>query len=93
MLLADAAPRGATFSTEDPSSWMLWNDSGLNVTMGDWYRQATGKGGAQFAGDPRLLDKYRHKGRIMVGFADGHVENVALSEGDLDQINLSVGFK
>jgi prepilin-type processing-associated H-X9-DG protein len=42
-------------------------------------------------GDPRLLDKARHKGRIMVGFADGHVDNFALSEGD--SISLSVGMR
>jgi prepilin-type processing-associated H-X9-DG protein/prepilin-type N-terminal cleavage/methylation domain-containing protein len=93
MLLADAAPRGATFSSEDPSSWMLWNDGDRDCTMGDWYRQATGKPVTKYAGDPRLLDKYRHRGRIMVGFADGHVENVALDAGDLDAISLSVGFR
>jgi prepilin-type processing-associated H-X9-DG protein/prepilin-type N-terminal cleavage/methylation domain-containing protein len=93
MLLADAAPRSATFSTEDPNSWMLWNDGDNDCTMGDWYRQAIGKPVTKNAGDPRLLDKVRHKGRIMVGFADGHVENVALSEGDLNPISLSVGFR
>ena len=93
MLLADASPRSATPSTEDPTSWMLWNDGDNDCTMGDWYRQAIGKPVTKQAGDPRLLDKARHKGRIMVGFADGHVENVMLSEGDLDQISLTIGFR
>jgi prepilin-type N-terminal cleavage/methylation domain-containing protein/prepilin-type processing-associated H-X9-DG protein len=92
MLLADAAPRGPTFSAEDPSSWMLWNDADVDTTMGDWYREVLGKPVTKFAGDVRLLDKNRHRGRIMVGFADGHVDNVLLSEGALDKISLTVGF-
>jgi len=93
MLLADAAPRGATFSSEDPNSWMLWNDGDRDCTMGDWYRLCAGKPAPAGAGDVRLLDRNRHRGRIMVGFADGHVDNVALSEGDLNPISLSVGFR
>jgi prepilin-type processing-associated H-X9-DG protein/prepilin-type N-terminal cleavage/methylation domain-containing protein len=93
MLLADAAPRGPTFTAEDPNSWMLWNDGDNDCTMGDWYRQAIGKPVTKNAGDPRLLDKGRHKGRIMVGFADGHVDNFVLSEGDLDPISLSMGMR
>ena len=93
MLLADAAPRGASFNSEDPTSWMLWNDGDRDCTMGDWYRQAIGKPVTKYAGDPRLLDKGRHKGRIMVGFADGHVDNFALAEGDLDPISLSMDMR
>ena len=29
----------------------------------------------------------------MVAFADGHVDNVKISEGDLDKISMSMGFK
>ena len=93
MLLADAAPRGPVFSAEDPNSWMLWNDGGFNCTMGDWYRYAVGKGADKGAGDKELLDKNRHKGRMIVGFADGHVDNVLLSDGVLDKISLSVDFR
>jgi prepilin-type N-terminal cleavage/methylation domain-containing protein/prepilin-type processing-associated H-X9-DG protein len=93
MLLADAAPRGASFSSEDPNSWMLWNDGDRDCTMGDWYRQCIGKPPVKGAGDTRLLDKIRHNGRIMVGFADGHVDNVLLNEGDLDRISLSMDFR
>ena len=93
MLLADAAPRGPTFSAEDPNSWMLWNDGGFDCTMGDWYRYAIGTGADKGAGDKQLLDKNRHKGRIVVGFADGHVDNVMLSGGDLDKISLSIDFR
>jgi prepilin-type processing-associated H-X9-DG protein len=35
----------------------------------------------------------RHRGRMMVGFADGHVDNVAISEGDLDKISFTMDFR
>jgi prepilin-type processing-associated H-X9-DG protein len=92
MLLSDAAPRGPYFAAEDPNSWMLWNDSDTNCTMGDWYRQVIGKPPVKNTGDPRLLDQYRHKGRIVIGFADGHVDNVLISEGDLDRVSLTIDF-
>lgn len=93
MLLSDAAPRGPTFDAEDSNSWMLYNDADPDCTMGDWYRQFLGKPPKKDAGDSRLLDKNRHRGRIMVGFADGHVANVMISEGELDGISLTMGFK
>jgi prepilin-type N-terminal cleavage/methylation domain-containing protein/prepilin-type processing-associated H-X9-DG protein len=94
MLLADANPRvNLPYSTEDPNSWMLWNAGGLDRTMGDWYRWCIGKTGDTGAGDRELLDKYRHKGRIIVGFADGHVDNLLISEGDLDKVSLSLDMR
>ena len=93
MLTADAAPRGDRFTTDDPSSWMLWNDGDNDCTLGDWYRQILGKPPVRAACDPRLLDRNRHKGRMMVGFADGHVENVEISEGTLDKISVDVDFR
>jgi prepilin-type processing-associated H-X9-DG protein len=94
MLLADAAPRGNTFVEENPDSWMLFNDSDTDCTMGDWYRQIPpARPPIRVTGDPRLLDKNRHRGRIVVGFADGHVENLLLSDGDLDKVSISMGFK
>ena len=38
MILADAAPRGPNFHTDDPNSWMLFNDSDKDATMGDLVR-------------------------------------------------------
>jgi prepilin-type N-terminal cleavage/methylation domain-containing protein/prepilin-type processing-associated H-X9-DG protein len=95
MLLADANPRvGLPYSTEDPNSWMLWNASDLDCTMGDWYRQCIKKPpDTKFAGDTTLLDQYRHKGRIMIGFADGHADNLLLDDGVLDKVSLSVDFR
>ena len=93
MLLSDAAPRGPTFVDELPDSWMLFNDADPDTTMGDWYRQILGKPPVKITGDPHLLDKNRHRGRIMVAFADGHVANVLISEGDLDKISLTMDFR
>jgi prepilin-type N-terminal cleavage/methylation domain-containing protein/prepilin-type processing-associated H-X9-DG protein len=93
MLLADANPRNSQpYVAEDPNSWMLWNDGDNDCTMGDWYRVCIGKGN-KGAGDKELLDQHRHKGRIIVGFADGHVDNLLLSEGDLDKVSLSIDFR
>ena len=92
MLLADSAPRGV-FNGEDPNSWMLWNDGDVDCTMGDWYRQVLGKPPFKTTGDPRLLDKNRHRGRMVIAFADGHVNNVVISEGDLDKVSMTMGFR
>ena len=93
MLLSDAAPRGPGFNYEDPNSWMLWNDGDVDCTMGDWYRQVLGKPPAKTTGDPRLLDKNRHRGRMIIAFADGHVGNLMITEGDLDKVSMTLGFK
>jgi prepilin-type processing-associated H-X9-DG protein len=39
-----------------------------------------------------LIDSTRHRGRMNVAFADGHVENVLLEEGTLAQINYNKDF-
>jgi type II secretory pathway pseudopilin PulG len=97
MLLADAAPRGPYFAADVPSSWMLFNEGQDGATMGDWYRgyinKPTRPDGTptRAAADKALVDPFRHRNRIMVGCADGHVENLALSE-ELDKISISVDF-
>jgi prepilin-type N-terminal cleavage/methylation domain-containing protein/prepilin-type processing-associated H-X9-DG protein len=85
MLLTDAAPRGG----DGPASWMLYDDHDTDCTLGDVYRA---KGSPQQASDPALFDKTRHRGRILVGFADGHCENVTITEGALDKISLDLDF-
>jgi prepilin-type processing-associated H-X9-DG protein/prepilin-type N-terminal cleavage/methylation domain-containing protein len=92
MLLADAAPRGATFDVEDPNSWMLFNDSDVDATLGDWYRGVLNIMPRKNTGDPKLLDINRHRGRIVVGFADGHVENLKYDVGVLDRVSITVDF-
>jgi prepilin-type N-terminal cleavage/methylation domain-containing protein/prepilin-type processing-associated H-X9-DG protein len=91
MLLADAAPRGPTFVAEDPASWMLFNVNYVDDNMGFWLANANGLTKANEV-DPKLLDKNRHKGRILVGFADGHVENLVLDVGVLTHVSLSMDF-
>ena len=91
MLLADAAPRGPTFVAEDPNSWMLFNVNYVDDNMGFWLADANGVTKAGEV-DPKLLDRNRHKGRIIVGFADGHVENLILDVGVLTHVSLSMDF-
>jgi prepilin-type processing-associated H-X9-DG protein len=99
MLLADALPRDSGgASADNPADWMLFNAGNYDATMGDWYRQVIGKGAdkngvpTKSAADTLLVDKYRHRGRIMIGFADGHCENRFLDES-LDGVSVSVGFQ
>jgi prepilin-type N-terminal cleavage/methylation domain-containing protein/prepilin-type processing-associated H-X9-DG protein len=42
--------------------------------------------------DTTLLDKNRHRKRIVIGFADGHVENLPLDVGVLTNVSLSMDF-
>jgi prepilin-type processing-associated H-X9-DG protein/prepilin-type N-terminal cleavage/methylation domain-containing protein len=91
LLLADAAPRGPGFAAEDPNSWMLWNDSDANCTLGDWYRGVLGQPHKN-TGDPALVDRFRHRGRINIGFADGHVDNLVLDAGTLDRVSITLDF-
>ena len=91
MLLSDAAPRGPT-ANEDPNSWMLFNDSAVDATLGDWYRGYLNISPRKQTGDPTGVDPNRHRGRIVIAFADGHVENVILSVGDLDKVSVTVDF-
>jgi len=97
MLLADAAPRSGSLATEDANAWMLFNANVVDATMGDWYRKFANKGTrpdgtpTKDAADRLLADPYRHRGRVMVGFADGHAENMLFSE-DLDKVSISVDF-
>ena len=40
-----------------------------------------------------VIDSLRHRGRMNVGFADGHCENVVISESELAKISLNKGFQ
>ena len=39
-----------------------------------------------------LIDAARHRGRMNVAFADGHIENVLLEEGSLAKISMNRDF-
>jgi prepilin-type processing-associated H-X9-DG protein/prepilin-type N-terminal cleavage/methylation domain-containing protein len=40
------------------------------------------------AGDPQCFDKYRHRGKINIGFCDGHVETRNITSRDLASVYL-----
>jgi prepilin-type processing-associated H-X9-DG protein len=40
------------------------------------------------AGDPQNFDRLRHRGKINIGFFDGHVETRTISPGDLSNVYL-----
>jgi prepilin-type processing-associated H-X9-DG protein len=90
--MADAAPRGSTFNADAPDSWMLFNDSDANATLNDWLRGVLGINPHKNTGDPKLIDRNRHHGRIIVGFADGHVENLRLEDGALTNVSITLDF-
>jgi prepilin-type processing-associated H-X9-DG protein len=88
MLLTDGAPRGG----DGGGAWQVWYDHDVNCVLGD---VITGK---HECGESQLIDKTRHRGRMNVGFADGHVQNIVIAvndnytSGDLDKISLDVDF-
>jgi prepilin-type processing-associated H-X9-DG protein/prepilin-type N-terminal cleavage/methylation domain-containing protein len=82
MLFTDGAPRGG----DGNDNWMLYYDNARDISLGDIFR---GTGG----GDKTLLDKFRHNGRIMVAFADGHAENMLIKDGSpLDRVSINKDF-
>ena len=93
MLLADSKPRGSGYNAENPDSWMLFNDSSVDATMDDWYWGTLNPSPPhKGTGDPDLIDKNKHKGRIVIGFADGHVENRMMSLGSMANVSLTLDF-
>jgi prepilin-type processing-associated H-X9-DG protein len=86
MLVTDGAPRGG----DGAGNWQIYYDHDTNCTLGDVLRNA---GSPKDCGDPQLFDKNRHRGRLMVGFADGHVDNVVIEAGTLDKISLNMDFQ
>ena len=99
MLLTDGAPRGG----DGNGNWQVYYDHDVDCTLRDIYITTNGNGtslgnnphavsGGRDCGEWTLIDSNRHKGRMMVGFADGHVENIQIAEGSLDKISLSKDF-
>ncbi len=93
LMFADAKPRGSGYNSENPDSWQLFNDSVVDATMDDWYKGTLNPSPPhKGTGDPDLIDKNKHKGRIVIAFADGHVENRMMSLGSMANISLTVDF-
>jgi prepilin-type processing-associated H-X9-DG protein len=93
-LFGDASPRA-------DGNWLLYCDADAELTLRDIYVSPEGPPNNPHANTPNpgglcatwdLLDVKRHRGRINVTFADGHVENVMLTEGDLARISINKGF-
>ena len=93
LLFADAKPRGSGYSSENPDSWMLFNDSDVDATLGDWLKGALNINPHKNTGDADLIDRNKHKGRMIVAFADGHVENLKMDVGTLDRVSITLDFR
>jgi prepilin-type processing-associated H-X9-DG protein/prepilin-type N-terminal cleavage/methylation domain-containing protein len=94
-LLTDGAPRGG----DGQGAWQVYYDHDANCTLRDVFITSNGGGtnpnykpGGKDCGEWTLIDSNRHRKRMMVAFADGHVENVRLEEGALDEISLCKDF-
>jgi prepilin-type N-terminal cleavage/methylation domain-containing protein/prepilin-type processing-associated H-X9-DG protein len=102
MLVTDAKPR-------DVNKWLLYYDNSPNCTLADIYNHGfpapeianyakangfpTGDHSGGACGDGSLYDVIRHRGRINIGCADGHVVNARITPGDLKVFSLNVDFK
>ena len=98
MLVTDADPRST-------NGWRCYADIDTNCTLGDVYN--TPYVGIGFKGAPgfpagnntgknciagTLYDVTRHHGRINIACADGHVDSVAITPGDLSNYSLNLDF-
>jgi prepilin-type N-terminal cleavage/methylation domain-containing protein/prepilin-type processing-associated H-X9-DG protein len=94
MLVTDANARGG-------NGWLLYYDNSPNCNLADVYNHgfpgrpgfppSNNTGGA--CGDGSLYDVYRHRGRINIGCADGHVVGARITPGDLKEFSLNLDFK
>jgi prepilin-type N-terminal cleavage/methylation domain-containing protein/prepilin-type processing-associated H-X9-DG protein len=94
-LLTDGAPRGG----DGAGKWQVYYDHDTNCTLRDVFITSNGAGtnpnakpGGKDCGEWNLIDMNRHRKRMMVAFADGHVENVRIEEGTLAEISLCKDF-
>ncbi|HSU65655.1 MAG TPA: type II secretion system protein [Tepidisphaeraceae bacterium] len=94
LLFSDAKPRA-------DGNWMLYCAGETDVTLRDVLVTTIGPANNPLASNkpaPRLaytwdlIDRTRHRGHMDVAFADGHVEHVAITEGDLAKISLNRDF-
>jgi prepilin-type processing-associated H-X9-DG protein len=84
VLATDAKPRVQSPMKNFPDGWITWTptlDPRKSVTLGDVLRDVSAR-------DYRSFDRARHKGRINVVFADGHVNAYQINERDLDNVYL-----
>jgi prepilin-type processing-associated H-X9-DG protein len=84
MMLADGVMGANTRYPASSAGFVtLYNKVPLGpVTMAD------ALAGNNNAGDPQNFDRLRHKGKINIGFFDGHVEVRNINAGDLADVYL-----
>ena len=93
MLITDSSPRGGD------NGWQLYYDYEADCTLADVYNSpndgypdATNLKIGHQCGSGALFDKKRHRGRLNIGCADGHVENVVITAGELEKFSLNLDF-
>jgi prepilin-type processing-associated H-X9-DG protein len=82
VLFTDGMPQSKPAYDWMRDGWICWRpslDSTGPVSLADAYL-ATGRATA-----PEMFDKPRHRMRMNIGFADGHVKTIPIAEGDLRQ--------
>ena len=93
-LFTDGAPRS-------DGGWHLYCDGDADLTLRDFYVTTNGPPNNPHASNSPppgnccnwdVIDATRHRGRMNVAFADGHVENVLLAEGTLAKISMNKDF-
>jgi prepilin-type processing-associated H-X9-DG protein/prepilin-type N-terminal cleavage/methylation domain-containing protein len=93
-LFTDAAPRA-------DGGWHVYCDGSADLTLRDFFVTTNGppnNPNASTSPPPGqcanwdLIDTVRHRGRMNVAFADGHVENVIIEEGALGKISMNKDF-
>lgn len=93
-LFTDAKPRA-------DGGWFVYCEGDADLSLRDFFVTTIGPPnnpnastspapGMAYTWD--LIDTKRHRGRMNVAFADGHVENVPLTEGALSKISMNKGF-
>jgi prepilin-type processing-associated H-X9-DG protein len=93
-LMMDGSPRSY-------GGWQVFCDVDSDVTLRDLLVTTSGPANNPHANpnstfgyvcDWDIINFKRHHGRANIGFADGHVENVLLTEAALAQISINKGF-
>jgi prepilin-type processing-associated H-X9-DG protein len=93
-LFTDAAPRS-------DGGWQVYCDGDAELSLRDFFVTTVGppnNPNASMSPPPGycatwdLIDTVRHRRRMNVAFADGHVENVPLGEGELSKISFNKDF-
>jgi prepilin-type processing-associated H-X9-DG protein len=93
-LFTDAAPRA-------DGGWQVYCDGDADLSLRDFFVTTVGPPNnphastnppAGYCATWDLIDPIRHRRRMNVAFADGHVENVSLDEGTLAKISMNKDF-